>query len=284
MYSWILTALIWAFSFWMVADAVRRRLSFLWVVVILLVQPYGGLAYLLYLKLATSPRLSRMFGNVQLSKPPSPVTEPGDPALVRADQLEDQRRFGEAAALYERALESQANDPRALHGLARCLMEGGQDREGLEKYEALMAVDPRFRNYSARSNTPKPCSAAVAATTPSVCWRAWCARPAGSITGWLWRTIAKSRARSRAHRTCSARRSSPTSARPLPSAKPTGVGNGASRTSSTNWPRAELSALWGRLPQPGSRPRPPTRDWPMTCSGVRAESQTCAGGAGTQRR
>ena len=149
MYSWILTALIWAFSLWMVADAVRRRLSFLWVVVILLVQPYGGLAYLLYLKLATSPRLSRRFGNVGVPQPPSPVDEPGDPVLVRADQLEDQRRFGEAAALYERALESQATDPRALHGLARCLMEVGQQREGLEKYEALMAVDPRFRNYSA---------------------------------------------------------------------------------------------------------------------------------------
>jgi len=148
MYSWILTALIWAFSLWMVADVVRRRLSFLWVVVILLVQPYGGLAYLVYLKLATSPRLSRRFGNVQRSQPSPPVEEPGDPVLVRADQLEDQRRFGEAAALYQRALDSQATDPRALHGLARCLMEAGQEPDGLQKYEALMAVDPRFRNYS----------------------------------------------------------------------------------------------------------------------------------------
>jgi tetratricopeptide (TPR) repeat protein len=149
MYSWIFTALIWAFSFWMVADVLRRRLSFLWVVMILLIQPYGGLAYLVYLKLATSPRFRGVLGvPASVSNRPAAVEDSADTAALRADQLEDQRRFGEAVVLYQRALEKNQQDARALHGLARCWMELGQERNGLEKYEALMALDPRYRNYS----------------------------------------------------------------------------------------------------------------------------------------
>ncbi len=147
--SWIITALVWAFSFWMVADVLRRRLSFLWVVLILMIQPYGGLVYLVYLKVATSPRLRGRLGiPASVSNLPPGMQEGGDPGLSRADQLEEQRRFEEAAALYQRALERSSDDPRALHGLARCLMELGQERQGLEKYEALMGIDPRYRNYS----------------------------------------------------------------------------------------------------------------------------------------
>lgn len=147
--SWIVTALVWAFSFWLVADVLRRRLSFLWVVLILMIQPWGGLIYVLYLKLATSPRLRGQLGIPASVSSPPPGMEPGaDPMLARADQLEEQRRFEEAILLYQRALERDREDARALHGLARCYMELGQEREGLEKYEALMAVDPRYRNYS----------------------------------------------------------------------------------------------------------------------------------------
>ncbi|MEY4544296.1 MAG: hypothetical protein RL685_491 [Pseudomonadota bacterium] len=147
--SWIITALVWAFSFWMVADVLRRRLSLLWVVPILLLQPYGGLLYLVYLKLATSPRLRGRLGiPASASHLPPGLEEGGDPALVRADQLEEQRRFEEAASLYELALQKKKGDARALHGLARCRMELGMEREGLEKYEALMAIDPHYRNYA----------------------------------------------------------------------------------------------------------------------------------------
>ena len=147
--SWIITALVWAFSFWMVSDVLRRRLSFLWVVLILMIQPYGGLVYLVYLKLATSPRLRGRFGiPASASNMPPGMEEGVDPSLLRADQLEAQRRFEEAVPLYERALERDKDDARALHGLARCLMELGREREGLEKYEALMGVDPRYRDYA----------------------------------------------------------------------------------------------------------------------------------------
>jgi hypothetical protein len=55
----------------------------------------------------------------------------------------------EAADIYRRALEVDAREPRALHGLARCLSELGREREALDSYEALMAVDPRYRDYAA---------------------------------------------------------------------------------------------------------------------------------------
>jgi hypothetical protein len=151
----ILTGLIWAFSFWMVADCLRRRVSAWWMIVILLVQPYGGLAYLIYLKIRER--------HIERRRPPhgapdalatlAPGATGGASAPVLgldvADQLEEQRRFAEAALLYQRSLELDDNDPRALHGLARCRMELGQPRDALESYEALMAVDPRYRNYAA---------------------------------------------------------------------------------------------------------------------------------------
>lgn len=147
--SWIITGLIWTFSLWLVVDVWRRRLSFLWMVLILMIQPYGGLVYLVYLKLATSPRLRGRLGIPASAVSQPPGTEQGvDPALLRADQLEEQRRFEDAVPLYERALERKPEDARAVHGLARCLMELGQERQGLEKYEALMGIDPRYRDYA----------------------------------------------------------------------------------------------------------------------------------------
>jgi hypothetical protein len=71
------------------------------------------------------------------------------PTLDVADQLEEQGRFSEASHVYRRALDSAQHDARALHGLARCLIELDQTREALGTYEALMASDPRYRNYAA---------------------------------------------------------------------------------------------------------------------------------------
>lgn len=151
-YDLILSTLSWAFSFWMVADSFRRRASFWWVLVILFVKPpFGALAYLIYVKL--SERSGRAFpgaGRPSTVVPPSAVND--DPSAVTldiADRLEEQRRFGEAAMIYRRALETHPGDPRALHGLARCQIELEQLDEAVETYEALMAIDPRYRDYTA---------------------------------------------------------------------------------------------------------------------------------------
>jgi hypothetical protein len=150
MSQWILPGLAWAFSFWMVAVAVQRRSSGLWIAVILLFSPFGGLAYLFY----------QQFIRARRPVPPGHALEqaaaavhgpprPHEAALEVADQLEGQRRFGEAVLIYRRTLEQFKGHPRAMHGLARCLFELDQRDEALSHYEALMAEDPRYRNYAA---------------------------------------------------------------------------------------------------------------------------------------
>jgi hypothetical protein len=114
-----------------------------------LIQPWGGIAYLLYLKWAQYR--GRAVGAMAAAAPARAGVPgaPEEPALDLADRLEEQRRFGEAAPIYRRALEQDASDPRALHGLARTAIELEQRQSALEAYEALMAVDPRYRNYTA---------------------------------------------------------------------------------------------------------------------------------------
>lgn len=148
----ILSILIWVFSFWMVVDSIRRGKSLAWVVVILMIRPFGGLIYLVWLKVSESPRGRVLLGRAQpslASAVGNSSSGPSEPSLDVADQLEEQLRFNEAAALYRQVAGQDASSARALHGLARCLVELHQPVEALQKYEALMAVDPRFRNYSA---------------------------------------------------------------------------------------------------------------------------------------
>lgn len=164
----LMSGLIWAFSFWLVADVLRRQSNPLWVVLILLVQPYGGLAYLVYQKWRAYRRVrsavpaARVAPSLVLAEeqtervgddgdgaPPTARSDDAQALLDVADGLEEQRRFDEAASLYRRALELQPADPRSLHGLARCLIELAQTREAIEVYETLMATEPRYRNYAA---------------------------------------------------------------------------------------------------------------------------------------
>ncbi|HWO10099.1 MAG TPA: tetratricopeptide repeat protein, partial [Polyangiaceae bacterium] len=148
----ILSGLFWAFSFWLVADALRRQSNPLWVVLILLVQPYGGLVYLAYSRWQAYRRgragaAPRVVVPAEVSS--APEDSDAEPLLEFADGLEERAQFAEAATLYRNALEQRPGDPRGLHGLARCLIELGQKREALEVYEALMTAEPRFRNYAA---------------------------------------------------------------------------------------------------------------------------------------
>jgi hypothetical protein len=151
----ILHGLVWAFSFWMVADCLRRRESPLWMVAILLIQPWGAFAYVVYLKWSERRR-ARMAAPAAAAlrtslAPLARRAAAGDPraTLDVADQLEEQGRFSEASHIYRRSLEAAPGEPRALHGLARCLIELEQAREAIDTYEALMAIDPRYRDYAA---------------------------------------------------------------------------------------------------------------------------------------
>lgn len=150
-YQTLLTVAAWAFSFWMVADSFRRRKSFWWVVVILLVSPpIGGLIYFTYIKLSERRR-ARLGGEFSAGRAGNIEPPGGEPErmLDVADQLEQHERFGEALMIYRRALEHSADNPRALHGLARCQVELDRADSAVETYEALMTLDPRYRNYTA---------------------------------------------------------------------------------------------------------------------------------------
>lgn len=147
-YDVVVSAVCWAFTFWMVADSFRRRVSFWWVVMILLITPpFGGLIYLAYVTWSRWRTRRAHAGEPTPDYPPESTGE--SDMLDVADRLEQQHRYREASMIYDRALERHTNEPRALHGMARCLIELGQLEEAVERYEALMAVDPRYRNYGA---------------------------------------------------------------------------------------------------------------------------------------
>src|SRR5688572_6205201 len=95
----ILHGLVWAFSFWMVADCLRRRQSPLWMIAILLIQPWGAFAYVVYLKWSERRR-ARMAAPaaaaLRASLAPRAAGDSGA-TLDVADQLEEQGRFSEAS-------------------------------------------------------------------------------------------------------------------------------------------------------------------------------------------
>lgn len=197
MSQWILFILIWAFSFWMVVDSIQRRKSLVWVIFILMVRPYGGLIYLVWRKVSESPRGRALLAGAapSLASPVRRVTSAAsgsnEPPLDVADQLEEQLRFNEAAAIYRQVFDQDARNARALHGLARCLVELHQAQEALQKYEALMALDPRFRNYSAALEYAEALHRSGRTQTRSICSKGWSRRRGGSITGWPSRTTAR---------------------------------------------------------------------------------------------
>lgn len=152
MSQWVLSVLLWIFSLWMVSDAIFRRKSLIWVAVIVLLHPFGALGYLVWVKVLEPRRARQLPGGAAppLTGPSSAAsTRAHEPSLKLADQLEEQGRYEQAGVIYRSVEERAPGNCRALHGLARCLLELQQPAEALEKYEALMAIDPRFRNYSA---------------------------------------------------------------------------------------------------------------------------------------
>lgn len=141
-----------AFEIWMIVDAVRRRAPFYWYFVILLL-PLGPLVYLLFYRL---PAMSQEQGNSPESIRPSipsvlPSLPFGNPApnLERADKLEEADRYDEAEPLYRRALELDAKNKQALHGLGRCLLGRNQAKESLQYFERLLELERDYRGFSA---------------------------------------------------------------------------------------------------------------------------------------
>ena len=69
-----------------------------------------------------------------------------------AQALYDARTYGEAAEVFAEALEMQADSREALYGLALAHCAQGEYQEAIPRFEALIEIEPSFRDYAAYSD------------------------------------------------------------------------------------------------------------------------------------
>lgn len=144
---------IGAFQVWMLIDAIRRRSSFIWKLLIFLI-PLAAIIYFFVFKLpellGRRPAASRPSGPTleELSElarqTPSELNK-----LAYADRLVELSRFSEAIGRYREVLRQNRDCKEALHGLARALLNLGRPREAVEELATLMELEPAFRDYTA---------------------------------------------------------------------------------------------------------------------------------------
>ncbi|MBX3185220.1 MAG: tetratricopeptide repeat protein [Polyangiaceae bacterium] len=128
--NWV-TLLMILVTAWAVVDATRRRVDAPWYFLIVLGFPIGALVYFVWVKLK-GPAAG---GSVAL--------------LQRADTIEQRGDYAQAELLYAHLLTQEPSAAGALHGSARCLAELGRLPEALDRFDRLMQVEPRFRDYQA---------------------------------------------------------------------------------------------------------------------------------------
>ena len=144
---------IGAFQIWMLVDAIRRRSSFIWKLLIFLI-PLAAIVYFFVFKLpeltgrrpstlvASGPTLEEL--SELARRTPSELNK-----LAYADRLAALSRFPEAIGRYRDVLRLNGESKEALHGLARALLNLGRPREAVEELAALMELQPEFRDYTA---------------------------------------------------------------------------------------------------------------------------------------
>ncbi len=127
--NWV-TLLMILVTVWAVVDATRRQVDAPWYFLIVVGFPVGALVYFAWVKLK-GPAL-------------------GGPALLRrADIIERRGDYAQAERIYAQLLAQEPSAAGALHGSARCLTELGRLPEALDRFDRLMQVEPRFRDYQA---------------------------------------------------------------------------------------------------------------------------------------
>jgi len=147
---WILLG---AYTLWLLVDAARRKVPSYWYFIILFM-PLGTWAYIFFVMLR-DPNLSKRVKSSStetpslMSGPSAPDSSDEPPNLDRADKLEEAERYSDAEPLYRRALEIDATNRQALHGLGRCLLGMGRARESVDYLEKLLGLDREYRGYGA---------------------------------------------------------------------------------------------------------------------------------------
>ncbi len=144
-------------SFWLMMDALRRKASPIWLLIILL--PFGELIYFFVVKIH-DPELGGLRGILGLEKRESVSLAPLREALEEspsyantlalAQALEEQGSYGEATEHFRRALDLDGGESKdALYGLGESLMGEARHAEAIPELERLIALDPSFRDYGA---------------------------------------------------------------------------------------------------------------------------------------
>jgi hypothetical protein len=133
----------------MLSDAIRRRAGWFWYIVIL-AAPLGAVIYFVAVKL---PKFSNRSGEplqagTESARSVRPSSFPSN-SLNRADELEAADRYDEAVPIYEEALARDANNLRAMHGMARCELGLGHSRSAVELLEKVLRADREFGNFGA---------------------------------------------------------------------------------------------------------------------------------------
>lgn len=149
----VIYLVIGAFQIWMLVDAIRRRSSFIWKLLIFLI-PLAAIFYFFLFKLpelagrrprALAPNGPTLEELAELARQaPSEQNK-----LAFADRLCELSRFPEAIGRYRDVLRMNRDNKEALHGLARALLNLGRPREAVEELASLMELEPEFRDYTA---------------------------------------------------------------------------------------------------------------------------------------
>jgi hypothetical protein len=144
------------FSFWLLLDALRRRASLFWIVMILL--PFGEWVYFFKVK-AKDPEMARLLrglgstSRVESSLQPLREALQATPSytntLALAQALKENGEFTEAAELFRRALLRDGDSKEARYGLGESLLGAKHFAEASIELEAVIALDPAFRDYGA---------------------------------------------------------------------------------------------------------------------------------------
>ncbi len=148
-----------AFSLWLLVDAIRRRRAVYWYPIIML--PFGEWFYFFMVKIhdpdmlwlkegfqrLTAKRVTVEQLRFQLGQTPSFSN-----TLALAQALHDRERYSEAAELFKRALEIDADSKAALYGLALSLLGLDDHPPAIGHLRKLIALEPSFQDYAAWSN------------------------------------------------------------------------------------------------------------------------------------
>ena len=133
-----------AFSLWMFVDALRRRAEFYWFPIIILLGPFGSIAYFALVKLRDWDGSGKTPSRISKTHISDPKTK-----LALADRSEKGGAWQEALEVYEEVLLREPDNKVALHGRARCNMSAGKFQAATEDLDKLLREDNTFRDYSA---------------------------------------------------------------------------------------------------------------------------------------